>query len=147
MVRGEAWACDYDEKGSAMTNLNKQLILTILVLFTSVLLPAQTAYDFRQLDYAGATDTYVGAINSNGVAVGRYNDSNGSHGFKWSAGVFTSIDCPRSSYPAGSQADGINDAGLIVGTCVRGSYDGDAFVLDQNGFTTFAFGGGQLTLA
>jgi len=60
--------------------------------------------------YAGV----INGINATGVMVGSFNDSVGSglHGFIWNGTAFTVLDYPASF---GTEAGGINKAGVVVG--------------------------------
>src|ERR1041385_5786875 len=103
-----------------MNNIFRMLTV-VGITFTcgSVVLNAQPAYSFQQIDHpdaSPATGKYSGGINASGQIVGYYTDSTGKlRGFKWSAGTFTAVDCP-AAYGAGTQAEGINNTGQIVGT-------------------------------
>ena len=74
-------------------------------------------------DPLGVEGTTVTSINNEGDIVGSYTDSSGvGHGFLYSGGVYTTVDDPLG---ASSNADGINDAGQIVGYYNNGSeHDG-----------------------
>jgi probable HAF family extracellular repeat protein len=66
----------------------------------------------------GAAFNFANGINASGQIVGTYNYANFPyHGFLYSGGTYTSLDDPSASttFPGGTQAEGINDAGQIVG--------------------------------
>ena len=52
------------------------------------------------------------AISNRGDVVGRVIREDGSHGFVFSKGEFTTIDIPESTF---TEADGINSSGAVVG--------------------------------
>ena len=65
---------------------------------------------------AGNTNTLVSGLNDSDVAVGQYDDSDGTtHGFSRnpSTGTITTIDFPGASNTA---ASGINNAALLSAT-------------------------------
>jgi uncharacterized membrane protein len=66
---------------------------------------------FTTIDHPGAEYNSVRGVNNLGQMVGNYGGDSDSHGFLFSGGSFTTI-------PNVSGADGINDAGDIVGTIV-----------------------------
>jgi len=74
---------------------------------------------FTTIDVPGATNTVASAINSAGQIVGVFLDaSGGGHSFvRTSQGIFIMIDSARAiNTRNGINANGINDAGEIVGT-------------------------------
>lgn len=66
----------------------------------------------------GATETFAFGINNLGQVVGYYQDSNGTHGFIYTGGNFTTLDIPGGS----TQIIGINDSGQILGECSTGPF-------------------------
>src|SRR5579875_774059 len=79
-----------------------------------------TAGTFRSIDYPGAEDTEVQAINNRGQMVGVFANGlpNGGISFGYfldDNGVFTQLAIPGEPNVHGSNALGINDAGQIVG--------------------------------
>jgi probable HAF family extracellular repeat protein len=62
-----------------------------------------------------------------GQIVGRYSDANGSHGFLYSNGTYTTLDDPLAAN--GTQAFGINDSGQIVGYYSDASFTEHGFLL------------------
>jgi len=73
-----------------------------------------TGGSFTQIDVPGVPgDTAALDINNVGQIVGGFGDSTGGHGFVDTAGSFTAFDVPGAQ---STDASGINDAGLIVGT-------------------------------
>jgi large repetitive protein len=105
------------------------------------------------IDEPGAASTVAKGINNNGEIVGFFadinssNDSSTDHGFlRSSDGTIVTIDDPHAGKGAnqGTIANGINDAGTIVGQFVDGS--GAHGFIDQAGkFTTVNVKGASLT--
>jgi probable HAF family extracellular repeat protein len=83
---------------------------------------SETAFYFEgitnhTLKVPGATASAVYGVNASGHMVGGFNDTNGSrsHGFLYDGTNFVTLDDPAGSV-YGTNATGINDAGVIVGT-------------------------------
>lgn len=70
--------------------------------------------NFTTLEFVGASQTHAWGINNAREIVGHYLIDNppGDHGFRWSNGVFTTIDAPKSQ---STDLFNINDHGDIVG--------------------------------
>ena len=97
-------------------------------------------FGFTQIDFPGASSTFVNSINNAGQIVGTYRDSADlAHGFLFSGGVFTQLDFPGSPE---TFANGINNAGAIVGWNGLASY-----VYAAGSFTTFNIFGSIRTIA
>ena len=82
---------------------------------------SQTAFYFKGITnhtvkVPGATSSAVYGVNATGHMVGGFDDTNGSriHGFLYDGTTFVTLDDPAAVY--GTNAIGINDAGVIVGT-------------------------------
>jgi hypothetical protein len=91
--------------------------------------------------------TQVETISNQGVLFGYYSDSHDAwHGFMDRAGVFTTVDDPHagSSKGDGTFINGVNDGGVLVGTCVA-SHGSRGFVDSAGTFTTFNFPGAEGT--
>ena len=106
-------------------------------------------YRFTSFDAPGGggfTDPHH--MNNNGAITGRYQDSNGVHGFVRSkAGVITSFDPPSSIY---TDPEGINDSGDVVGWYVDANSLLHGFLRDAKGTMTsidVPFPGNQGTAA
>ena len=71
---------------------------------------------FTTVDFPGAVDTFVFSVNDLGSMVGLYDlgDQSTSIGFLLRQGRFTSIEDPEAASMQ-TQADGINDFGLVSG--------------------------------
>jgi len=116
------------------------VLLLILLLATAE--NAGAAYLFSNVDYPGASWTVASGINDSGQIVGYYNDASGvRHGFLFSAGTYTTIDC-TSPYTSESIAAGVNSSGQIVGFCsapggVNGVYGTTRSFLMTGGVLTF----------
>lgn len=94
-----------------------RLLGAVLVMATAGAGTASAAFVVTNVDYPGAVSTTAYKINDAGQVVGIYIDAAGvRHGFLLSGGSYSSIDCP-SPYTAGSEANGINNLGQIVGVC------------------------------
>jgi probable HAF family extracellular repeat protein len=91
-------------------------------------------------NFFGAGTTHVFGINNAGQAVGDYlmaGSSPGtfvSHGFIYSGGVFTTLDDPLGTNS--TQAHGINDQGMIVGSFIDSANVSHGFVYSNGTFTT-----------
>jgi hypothetical protein len=68
---------------------------------------------FITLDYPGASETFPAAINNSGVIVGSYYDGNGTHGFIYQNGQWTTVD--RVVGLGNTSLSGISDSGVAVG--------------------------------
>jgi len=97
-------------------------------------------FGFTQIDFPGASNTFVTSINNAGQIVGTYRDSADlAHGFLFSGGVFTQFDFPGSPE---TFANGINNVGAIVG------WNGlSAYKYEAGSFTTFNVAGSIRTIA
>ena len=86
--------------------------LLVLAAFPASL-AADTAYSFTQLDFPGATSTYIAGINDAGQIVGSYTNASTGVGvtgnFLYSSGNFVPLDLPGT-------VAGINNVGQIFGT-------------------------------
>ena len=69
--------------------------------------------NYTVLDFPGSNgSTIAWGINNAGEVVGFYYDGQTNHGFRWSNGVYTTVDPPDSPF---TQLYGINNFGQIVG--------------------------------
>ena len=94
-----------------------------------------TAYEVSQIAPSGATYTYVSALNKTKTVVGEFTAANGAtEGFQLKKGVYTTLVFPGSS--SFTRANGINDAGLIVG---------DFYLSSDNAFHGFKYSKGKYT--
>ena len=98
------------------------------------------------LTVPGSIDSSLIGINAHGQMVGKYTDSNRTHGFVYDGKVFTTLDFPNSLY---TEADGINISGEIVGTLIDQGLALHGFLYANGKFTqidcpnsdeTFAYG-------
>jgi hypothetical protein len=92
--------------------------------------------------------TEVTGINNKGDVVGFYFDSAfTAHGFSLINGTFSPIDVTGAGTGpgAGTFAQGINDAGLIVGGVIGGTAGGVAFTYDGTSFAKFKVPGSSTT--
>jgi probable HAF family extracellular repeat protein len=78
--------------------------------------------------------TYVTGVNNLGQIVGSFDDSNGTHGFLYSDGTWTTLDDPAAT--GGTFATGINDFGQIVGYYFDGT-GSHGFLYNGNTYITF----------
>jgi probable HAF family extracellular repeat protein len=73
-------------------------------------------------------------INRSGQVVGYYDDLHNHHGFLYSGGTYTTLNDPLATN--GTEADGINSAGLIVGVYFdHTGTDTHGFLYNPNGGT------------
>ena len=104
---------------------------------------------YRTLTVPGAVSARVFSVNSVGQIVGDYIDTAGvRHGFRDTAGAFTTIDFPDS--PETTVTD-INANGDMVGIWVQLSSDGlegkqHGFLFQGGTFTSIDFPGADLTM-
>ena len=128
-----------------MRHSKRRLFPAAAFLFVPTLLgfasPARAQYSFTDVDVPGAIWTAPSKINDAGEIVGQYLDpSNHRHGFLFSGGTYTTIDCP-APYTAQAGAFGINNSGQIVGFCaapggINGVYGSTrSFILDAGALT------------
>lgn len=88
---------------------------------TAILLsatPSFAAYDFKVVDYPGAAQTMLIAVNDLGVAVGQLTDAaNDTHPFVWADGRFSLLDPDGVvGKSAAGHAYSINALGTIAGS-------------------------------
>jgi len=106
-----------------------------------------SAGTFTSIDFPGASITFLMGINSEGQAVGFYaTPTTPLHhplGFVMSHGVFTTIDFPA----AGTELNGINPAGEIVGIHFDSISALHGFVLSRGTFADVDFPGAVSTFA
>lgn len=125
-----------------VTMIRKVLPLFLLMLLADWSAQAAT---WTTVDVPGATYTAVLGINSNGDMVGQYvDDSNNSHGFLLTSGIFTIIDVPGASVTGPWD---INDAGQISGSFWGPDGLAHGFVFDGQQYTTLDFPGAMSTVA
>jgi uncharacterized membrane protein len=99
---------------------------------------------FTPFNFPGAVNTTASDINNHSQIVGAYvTPFSGAHGFVVHNGVFHSIDAPQPPGDTQTQANGINNFGVIVGNA--GAFDG--FRLSSGHFTTVRFPGSSRTSA
>ncbi len=115
MILGVSASGPYILSGGIVTPVNAQgeSVLAInnsgTVLVSNGFLIGSTIHT---INFPGSTSTTVRGINDLGEIVGSYQDSKGTHGFLYSAGVYTTIDFPGA---VRSDAYAINNNGEIVG--------------------------------
>jgi uncharacterized membrane protein len=110
------------------------------------------SYSFTTLDYnyngQSGVWTQAWGINDLGQIVGSYSDgsppgSEGIHGFLYNAGTYSSpLDAFTLGARYGTGADGINDAGQIVGGFANGIIDQG--YLDTGGSFSFVDGSAEV---
>lgn len=105
-----------------------------------------TTYSYTTIDFPGATLTGVIDINNTGKIVGLYKDASGGpppwsglptsgwHGFLHDGTTYTSIDYPGALWTI---ANGINNAGIIVGVYMDSNGNGHGFLYDGTSYSTF----------
>ena len=92
------------------------VIMALVLVLGVSLIPTirASSLTFTTIDPPGSTGTLALDINAHGDIVGNYVTADGkTHGFLLSKGIFTTIDVPGAGLL--SEANGINDAGVIVG--------------------------------
>jgi probable HAF family extracellular repeat protein len=101
---------------------------------TSVPRSPITRFSYTQIDYPGATSTWVSGINNAGAVAGSYQLEVGgaSHGWVWSGGIFSTVDCAGAS---STEVTGINNVGSVVGITVNASGVATGFVRELAGPT------------
>jgi probable HAF family extracellular repeat protein len=130
---------------STMTNGLVVALIIAIVLVGVTVIPTIRAdsLTFSTIDPPGSMGTLALDINASGNIVGNYLTADGkAHGFLLSKGTFTTIDVPGAGLL--SEANGINDAGEIVG--IWGLLTEEhGYVLNKGTFTTTDFPGAVLT--
>jgi hypothetical protein len=141
MILGVSASGPFILSGGIVTPLNAQgeSVLAInnsgTVLVSNGFLIGSTIHT---INFPGSTSTTVRGINDLGEIVGSYQDSKGTHGFLYSAGVYTTIDFPGAIT---STAYAINNEGQIVGNYFfdQGKTLGiPGFIYENGNFQTFA---------
>ena len=91
----------------------KSLATVVFGLLLSVPGLTQAQYNFTTIDVPGATATAANGNSTNQI-VGEYDDADGTHGFVWNNGVFTT----KLNFPdaISTSLNGINASGQLVGT-------------------------------
>jgi hypothetical protein len=90
-----------------------------------------SAFSFTGIDYPGAMQTRALGINSAGIVVGSFDDSDGTHGFVLREGRFSSINVPGST---STQARAINAREEIVGYSADADGNLHGFFLHEGHF-------------
>jgi len=88
----------------------------------------------------GGINTVKG-INRWGTVIGRYNNPNlsGDHGFKrWMNGTTRTLDFP-GALPGGTEPDGINDNGTVVGYYFARDYSVHGFIFHNGQWATLDY--------
>lgn len=97
---------------------------------------------FSTIDYPGALQTEVEAINKKGELVGDFEDASGNvHGFKLAGKTYTQLDYPGIT--SSTVALGINASGEIVGIYDNPNHTG--FLLSGGTYTSIAVPGAVYT--
>jgi probable HAF family extracellular repeat protein len=74
----------------------------------------------------GCTDVHAQAVNDAGEVVGRCDNGDlFSHAWHWRDGVVTPLDIEEWMGPDGCRATGINNAGVVVGSCTDNGFIND----------------------
>jgi hypothetical protein len=100
----------------------------------------------------GQLRSVCGYVNDHGEVVGTYRAPDGSgfdrFGFLLSKGEFTKIDDPNAQpFEGGTELNGINDPGDIVGFYFDDNHDTHGFVLSDGVYTALDVPGATLTIA
>ena len=98
--------------------MNRALLASLSAAALLHAAPSFAAYDFKTVDYPGATQTIVFAINDLGQAVGQYTDAaKVTHAFEVQSGHFTTLDSAGVlGQSASSHAYSLNNVGNIAGS-------------------------------
>ena len=109
--------------------------------------PTTSTYSYPNVNLPGVTSSEFVGINDAGQISGSYTTTTGNFGFSLSSGTYTPISVPgavqstegNSSYVlnagGGTEVEGINNSGVIVGTWQPPSAAGMAFVYSGGAFT------------
>jgi probable HAF family extracellular repeat protein len=114
-------------------------VLVLVLLIPGLLYAASgvNAYKVVQLNPSGATSTYASTLNKSSEVVGSFTAASGAtEGFSLKKGIYTTLVAPGSDNF--TRANGINDAGLIVGdfyTSNDSAYHG--FLYKKGKFTQY----------
>lgn len=109
---------------------------------------------YLTLDDPNATlGTYATGVNNSGEATGYYINGNGAHGFLYAGGVYNTIDAANSYFvtnangsASGTNLNGINDNGQIVGTYTdKGNYAKHGFIYTNGAFSILPNNGVEAT--
>ena len=118
---------------------NTALVRRIVFAASIELLSA--SYNFTTIDFLGATSTFLRSISNNGQIVGQERDANGVfHSLVTDTRSFSTFDPPgfsSTSFPGTSIANGINDAGEVVGSVKNN---------DDSGFQAYSKNGNDFSL-
>ena len=93
------------------------------------------------LDVNNGGINIVKGINRWGTVIGRYNNPNlsGDHGFKrWKNGTTRTLDFP-GALPGGTEPDGINDNGTVVGYYFARDYSVHGFIFHNGQWATLDY--------
>ncbi|HEY2384260.1 MAG TPA: hypothetical protein VGK48_24055 [Terriglobia bacterium] len=90
---------------------------------------------FSSIDFPGSNDTVARGINNRGQIVGDYQAADGArHGFLLSGGSYRAVELPER----GGAANGINDAGQIVGVAGSGPA-AKGFLISADSYSAIQF--------
>jgi probable HAF family extracellular repeat protein len=118
-------------------------VLSLSVLFSTLVAAQDASYTFETIDVPGARVTQALGINETGQIVGHFYDAIEGHGFLKNGTTFTTIDVPGAP---GTWALGINETGQIVGYFHSGVPETPhGFVTDGTTFTTIDAPGAMFT--
>ncbi len=101
------------------------------------------AGNYSTIDFPGASDNLIRGINDHGVMVGKYRLSGFDYSFSYANGVFTTLPKPGTNDPSG--ANGINNAGVVVGSYREFSTAEHGYIYQNNIYTTVDYPGAAHT--
>jgi hypothetical protein len=132
-VKGTSWLMARNDHGSSVGFDSSFYFKPVLVNGTTI---TPLVLDVNN----GGVNT-VKAINRWGTVVGRYNNPNlsGDHGFKrWKNGTTRTLDFP-GALPGGTEPDGINDDGTVVGYYFAPDYSVHGFIFHNDQWATLDY--------
>jgi len=104
------------------------------------------SFTYTTIDYPGAIETFLEAINNSGHIAGYYANqgSTAYHSFVYYGGTFTNIDFPNAIWTV---AQGINNARSIVGEYADQQNVGHGFLWQAGTYTSLDYPGATSTVA
>jgi uncharacterized membrane protein len=129
--------------------MHRPLPYATLLLFTFAVVGFADSLIYTTIDDPNTTDTVLTGINNSGQIVGYgQNIVNGAptaaQGFLYTGGTFSPISFPNTAPQFGTEPNGINDSGSIVGTYAQvnnpqtGSFSNYAFVYAAGNYTSLS---------
>jgi probable HAF family extracellular repeat protein len=118
-------------------------VLSLSVLFSTLVAAQDASYTFTTIDVPGTTDAQVYGINAAGQIVGWSRDATEhSHSFVTDGVIFTPLNVPGAT---DTEANGINDRGQVVGVFADATGVHGFLTSDGVTFTTIDVPGASIT--